>query len=272
MPQSAPAASTPSASSCGRCVDHPATSWSSAARPSSSGRHRRVGRGRPASGPSPLDPGPDPHRRPVQRRWAVHELGHPPAGPDDDPDPGPGRPSWSPHVPGASGCRCTTPTAGRRSHGVDLPTGPATVWRAAFEAAGFVSATTLTWRACRADRLVPPAAVRRAPWVQALADGTGLPVDVVAVARAGPWAPPTSPGWRPAWRRTRPPPALGPHRPPGRARPRLGRRLRHPLPALPGARRCLTPGTTRSGGQFRRHDHRVDRQKRTIGCSRGGWR
>jgi xylulokinase len=70
-------------------------------------------------------------------------------------------------------------------HGLGLAHGPAHVRRAAYEAAGFVVRHHLDRGAAaglRPKRIVATGGGSRAePWVQALADCTGLPVDIVAV-------------------------------------------------------------------------------------------
>jgi xylulokinase len=73
-------------------------------------------------------------------------------------------------------------------HGLDLTHGPAHLQRAAFEAAGFVVRHHLD---AAGDAITPRrivatgGGVRVEPWLQALADCTGLPVDVVAVPEGG---------------------------------------------------------------------------------------
>ncbi len=69
-------------------------------------------------------------------------------------------------------------------HGLNLTHGPAHVRRAAYEAAGFVVRhhLELAGDAIAPRRLVATGGgTRVAPWLQALADCTGLPVDVAAV-------------------------------------------------------------------------------------------
>jgi xylulokinase len=79
----------------------------------------------------------------------------------------------------------------RRSsiHGLDLSHGAPALRRAAFEAAGFVTRHHLDLGApagLAPRRIVATGGgVRVTSWVQALADCTGLPVDVVAVPEGG---------------------------------------------------------------------------------------
>ena len=76
----------------------------------------------------------------------------------------------------------------RRSllHGLDLTHDAAAVRRAAYEASGFAARHHLDLAATSPRRIVATGGgVRVAEWVQALADCTGLPVDVVAVPEGG---------------------------------------------------------------------------------------
>jgi xylulokinase len=66
--------------------------------------------------------------------------------------------------------------------GLDLTDGAAAIRRAAYEASGFVARRFVEGSNVPARRIVATGGgVRVAEWVQALADCTGLPVDVVAV-------------------------------------------------------------------------------------------
>jgi xylulokinase len=101
-------------------------------------------------------------------------------------DPG-GIPVWLPYVRGE---RTPLHRSDLRAevHGLDLTHGPAHLQRAAFEAAGFVVRHHLdvAGDAITPRRIVATGGgVRVEPWVQALADCTGLPVDVVAVPEGG---------------------------------------------------------------------------------------
>lgn len=97
-------------------------------------------------------------------------------------------PVWEPYVRGE---RTPLHDPDRRAvlHGADLTHGPDEVRRAAVEAAGFVARHHLELAGVldgsggtTATRLVATGGgVQAADWMQALADATGLPVDVVAV-------------------------------------------------------------------------------------------
>ena len=68
-------------------------------------------------------------------------------------------------------------------HGLNLTHGPAAVQRAAYEAAGFVVRHILDLAAAPARRIVATGGGTRVDgWMQAMADCTGLPVHVAAVA------------------------------------------------------------------------------------------
>src|SRR5439155_9382201 len=71
-------------------------------------------------------------------------------------------------------------------HALDLTHDAAAVRRAAYEASGFAARHHLDLAATSPRRIVATGGgVRVAEWVQALADCTGLPVDVVAVPEGG---------------------------------------------------------------------------------------
>jgi xylulokinase len=101
-------------------------------------------------------------------------------------DPDPGRvPVWTPYVRGE---RTPLHDPDRRAglHDLDLLAGPAAVRRAAVEASGFVVRHHLDLAGLRPTRIVATGGgVRDGSWVAALADATGLPVDVVAVPEGG---------------------------------------------------------------------------------------
>jgi xylulokinase len=100
---------------------------------------------------------PDPQRIPV---WAPYPRGE--RAPIDDPD--------------------------RRAvlAGLDLTHDPAAIRRATFEASAFVTRRAIEATGRPARRLVATGGGTRVDeWVQALADGTGLPVDCVAVPEGG---------------------------------------------------------------------------------------
>jgi xylulokinase len=90
-------------------------------------------------------------------------------------------PVWSPYVRGE---RTPFHDPDRRAvlDGLDLTHGPAAVKRASFEAAGFVVRHQLDLSGVEARRIVATGGGTRVEgWMQALADCTGLPVDVAAV-------------------------------------------------------------------------------------------
>ncbi len=90
-------------------------------------------------------------------------------------------PVWTPYPRGE---RVPLHDPDRRAglHGLDLTHGPAAVLRAAHEAAGFVIRHQLDLAGLAPQRIVATGGGVRSPqWVQAIADTTGLPVDLVAV-------------------------------------------------------------------------------------------
>jgi xylulokinase len=90
-------------------------------------------------------------------------------------------PVWAPYIRGE---RTPLHDPSRRAalHDLDLTHDAAAVRRAAYEAAGFVVRHHLDLAGVAARRIVATGGgARSAPWVQALADATGIPVDVVAV-------------------------------------------------------------------------------------------
>lgn len=90
-------------------------------------------------------------------------------------------PVWVPYVRGE---RTPYHDSSRRAslHDLDLTHGPLAMRRAAFEAAGFVARHHIELAGVAAKRIVATGGGTRVPeWMQALADCTGLPVDVVAV-------------------------------------------------------------------------------------------
>jgi xylulokinase len=90
-------------------------------------------------------------------------------------------PVWEPYVRGE---RTPYHDTNRRAvlHDLNLTHDAAAVRRAAYEAAGFVTKHHIDLTGVEAKRIVATGGgVRVLPWVQALADCTGLPVDVVAV-------------------------------------------------------------------------------------------
>jgi xylulokinase len=94
----------------------------------------------------------------------------------------PGRvPVWSPYVRGE---RTPHYDPNRRAvlDGLDLTHGAAAVRRAGYEASGFVVRQLIELSGAAAARVVATGGgTRMRPWMQALADATGLPVEVSAV-------------------------------------------------------------------------------------------
>ena len=94
-------------------------------------------------------------------------------------------PVWVPYIRGE---RTPWHDASRRAslHDLDLTHTAAAVRRAAYETTGFVVRQHLELSGTSSRRIVATGGGTRVPeWVQALADGTGLPVDVVAVPEGG---------------------------------------------------------------------------------------
>lgn len=94
-------------------------------------------------------------------------------------------PIWLPYVRGE---RTPLHDPSRRAslHDLNLTHGPAELRRAAHEASGFVVRHHLELAGARARRIVATGGGTRVEaWVQALADCTGLPVDIVAVPEGG---------------------------------------------------------------------------------------
>jgi xylulokinase len=101
---------------------------------------------------------------------------------EDDSTVAPGRvPVWSPYVRGE---RVPYHDPDRRAalDGLDLTHGGAAVRRAGYEASGFVVRQLIELSGARAVRIVATGGGTRVqPWMQAMADATGLPVEVSAV-------------------------------------------------------------------------------------------
>jgi len=90
-------------------------------------------------------------------------------------------PVWVPYIRGER-TPVHDPDLRAGLHDVDLTHGPEAVLRAAYEAAGFVVRHHLDLAGVRPGRIVATGGgTQAAAWVQALADCTGLPVDVVTV-------------------------------------------------------------------------------------------
>jgi xylulokinase len=116
-------------------------------------------------------------------RRTIGEGGAPPA-------PG-GVPIWVPYIRGER-----TPISDRNLraslHGLDLGHQPAALMRAAYEASAFIARRMIELAAPGTTRIIASGGGGYdAEWMQALADGTDLPVDVVAVpegaARGAAW-------------------------------------------------------------------------------------
>ncbi len=94
-------------------------------------------------------------------------------------------PVWQPYLRGE---RVPFHDPSRRAsvHDLDIGHDAAAVRRAAYEASGFATKHMLDLGGVDPRRIVATGGgVRDAAWVQALADGTGLPVDLVAVPEGG---------------------------------------------------------------------------------------
>jgi len=113
--------------------------------------------------------------------WVARVLGADPwahGGPVDDPT---RVPVWLPYLRGE---RVPYHDPSRRAslHDLDIGLGPAALTRAALEASAFTVRQIIDRSGLPASRIVATGGgVRNAAWVQALADGTGLSVDTVAV-------------------------------------------------------------------------------------------
>ena len=108
--------------------------------------------------------------------WARRLAGDAP--PTDDPH---AVPVWTPYPRGE---RVPLHDPSRRAglHGLDLTHGPGSLVRAAHEAGGFVIRHQLDLAGLSPERIVATGGGTRSPgWLQAIADATELPVDVVAV-------------------------------------------------------------------------------------------
>jgi xylulokinase len=107
---------------------------------------------------------------------------------DRDGDATPGRvgdpsrvPVWLPYLRGER-VPFNDPSLRASLHSLDISQGPAAIERAAFEASGFVIRRVLELSGLEGRRVVASGGgTRVAPWMAAVADATGLPVDAVAV-------------------------------------------------------------------------------------------
>ncbi len=90
-------------------------------------------------------------------------------------------PVWLPYVRGER-TPFHDPRLRASVHGLDITQGPESLVRAAHEASGFVIRRIVDRSGCEARRIVATGGGSRSlPWMQAVADATGLPVDTVAV-------------------------------------------------------------------------------------------
>lgn len=113
--------------------------------------------------------------------WVTRALA---TGPDEPPDPA-RVPVWAPYPRGE---RVPFADPDRRAQlvGLDLTHDAAGIRRAAHEAGGFVVRRMIDACGATPNRIVATGGgVRSRPWVQAVADATALPVDVVAVPEGG---------------------------------------------------------------------------------------
>jgi xylulokinase len=104
------------------------------------------------------------------------------AGKTTKPPADPGRvPVWAPY-PRGERALLADPDRRAELHGLDLTVDAAGVRRSAFEASAFVTRRIIERSGVPSRRIVATGGGVRVPeWTQALADATGLPVDVVAV-------------------------------------------------------------------------------------------
>jgi xylulokinase len=91
-------------------------------------------------------------------------------------------PVWLPYLRGER-TPFHEPSLRSSLHGLDIAQGPDSVLRAAHEASGFVVRRIIDRSGFGAKRIVATGGGSRSlPWMQAVADATGLPVDTVAVS------------------------------------------------------------------------------------------
>jgi xylulokinase len=122
-----------------------------------------------------------PRRAPLSRRQAAL------SGEDEDRELPPRRghpesvPVWTPYLRGERAPYNDT-TLRSCLQGLDITHGPEALERAAYEATGFVVRHMLDLGQIKGRRIVASGGgTRVAPWMQAMADASGLPVDVVKV-------------------------------------------------------------------------------------------
>lgn len=136
-------------------------------------------------------------------------------------------PVWLPYIRGE---RTPFHEPDRRAvlDGVDLSQDAASVRRAAYEASGFVVRQLIELSGAPVARIVAAGGgTRIQPWMQAIADATGRPVEVSRWPKGRHWERLSSAAWRPDWNRRSPtlpggpqPTALSNPVPTGRGRPR----------------------------------------------------
>jgi xylulokinase len=120
--------------------------------------------------------------------WASSVLGPPPrrsaatGGSSDERTGDPSRvPVWLPYLRGER-TPFHDPDLRASVHGLDISQGPGALARGAFEATGFVIRRILGRTGFEGRRIVATGGGSRSvPWMQAVADATGLPVEAVAV-------------------------------------------------------------------------------------------
>jgi len=90
-------------------------------------------------------------------------------------------PVWQPYLRGER-TPFYDPDLRASLHGLDITQGPQAMIRAAQEASGFVIRRIIERSGGKADRIVATGGGSRSlPWMQAVADATGIPVETVAV-------------------------------------------------------------------------------------------
>jgi xylulokinase len=120
-------------------------------------------------------------RRPVRPRRAGTETAAPAPEPERHGDPG-RVPVWTPYLRGERAPFHDTSLRGGL-HDLDMTHDAQSVERAAYEASGFVIRHMLDRAGIRARRIVASGGGTHVlPWMQGVADASGLPVDTVAVA------------------------------------------------------------------------------------------
>jgi xylulokinase len=120
-------------------------------------------------------------RRPVRPRSAAPSTGEPAEEPERCGDPG-RVPVWTPYLRGERAPFHDSTLRGGL-HDLDMTHGAESVERAAYEASGFVIRHMLDRAGITARRIVASGGgTHVVPWMQGVADASGLPVDTVGVA------------------------------------------------------------------------------------------